>query len=194
MASYPTFSPNDFVGGISNDDWEMLSSEEAGNPLMNRAIAGQYPSASTIKPLSAFAALNYGIASSKSGYDCSGYWTGFGQQYGQYCWNHSGHGYVNLREGIVYSCDTVFYEIGKGFFLSDNKEGLQETYRRWGLGEACGIDLPAESIGRVPDAEWKWSYFTEADEYARSWQGGDTTNRVIGQGALPGTRPQIATA
>ena len=193
MASYPTFSPNDFVGGISNDDWELLSSEEAGNPLMNRAIAGQYPSASTIKPLSTFAALNYGIASSKSGYDCTGYWTGFGQQYGQYCWNHSGHGYVNLREGNVYSCDTVFYEIGKGFFLSDNKEGLQETFRRWGLGQKSGIDLPAEAAGRVPDADWKWNYFTEADDYARSWQGGDTTNLVIGQGDLLVTPLQMAT-
>ena len=192
MASYPTFSPNDFVGGISNDDWEMLSSEEAGNPLMNRAIAGQYPSASTIKPLSTFAALNYGIASQESGYDCTGYWTGFGQAYGQYCWNHSGHGWVNLREGIVYSCDTVFYEIGKGFFLSDNQEGLQETYRRWGLGESCGIDLPAESVGRVPDADWKWNYFTYADDYARSWQGGDTTNLVIGQGDLLVTPLQMA--
>ena len=192
LASYPTFSPSDFVGGISNDDWEMLSSEEAGNPLMNRVIAGQYPSASTIKPLSPFAALNYGIATSESQYVCSGYWTGFGEAYGQYCWNHDGHGGVDLRQGIVYSCDTVFYEIGKGFFNSDNPEGLQETYRRWGLGKATGIDLPAESEGRVPDAEWKWSYFTQADDYARSWQGGDTTNLVIGQGDLLVTPLQMA--
>ncbi|MBP3892978.1 MAG: penicillin-binding protein 2 [Atopobiaceae bacterium] len=192
MASYPTFSPNDFVGGISNDDWEMLSSEEAGNPLMNRVIAGQYPSASTIKPLSVFAALNYGIASLESSYVCTGYWTGFGEDYGQYCWNHDGHGGVNLREGIVYSCDAVFYEIGKGFFLSENPEGLQETFRRWGLGQASGIDLPAESIGRVPDAEWKYNYFTQADEFARSWQGGDTTNLVIGQGDLLVTPLQMA--
>ncbi len=192
LASYPTFSPNDFVGGISNDDWENLSSEESGNPLMNRVIAGQYPSASTIKPLSTFAALNYGIASSESGYDCTGFWTGFGKEYGQYCWQHDGHGWVNLREGIVYSCDTVFYEIGKGFYYSDNPEGLQETYRRWGLGSSMGIDLPAESSGRVPDAEWKWNYFTYADEFARSWQGGDTTNLVIGQGDLLVTPLQMA--
>ena len=170
----------------------MLSSEEAGNPLMNRVIAGQYPSASTIKPLSAFAALNYGIASMDSHYVCTGYWTGFGEAYGQYCWQHEGHGTVNLREGIVYSCDTVFYEIGKAFFYSDDKEGLQETYRRWGLGSALGIDLPAESVGRVPDPDWKWNYFTQADDYARSWQGGDTTNLVIGQGDMLVTPLQMA--
>lgn len=191
-ASYPSYSPNDFIGGISNDDWEKLSSEEAGYPLLNRAIAGQYPSASTIKPLSTFAALKYGVATSDSHYVCTGFWTGFGEGYGQYCWEHNGHGGMSLREGIVYSCDTVFYEIGKAFFYSENPEGLQETYRRWGLGEKSGVDLPAESQGRVPDADWKWNYFTQADETARSWQGGDTTNLVIGQGDLLVTPIQMA--
>ena len=60
------------------------------------------------------------------------------------------------------------------------------------VGKATGIDLPAESEGRVPDAEWKWSYFTQADDYARSWQGGDTTNLVIGQGDLLVTPLQMA--
>lgn len=192
MASYPTFSPNDFVGGISSDDWEMLSSDDSGNPLMNRTISGMYPSASTIKPLSTFAALNFGIANEHSGYTCTGFWTGFGEAYGQYCWNHDGHGGVDLRGGIVYSCDTVFYEIGKAFFESDDPEGLQQTYRRWGLGERVGIDLPAEGEGRVPDAEWKWNYWSQADDDARRWQGGDTTNLVIGQGDLLVTPIQMA--
>ena len=192
LASYPTFSPNDFVGGISNDDWEKLSSEESDNPLMNRVIAGQYPSASTIKPLSTFAALDFGIADETSSYVCGGYWTGFGEQYGQYCWNHDGHGYVDLRQAITFSCDVAFYEIGKAFYYSDTQDGLQETYRRWGLGESVGIDLPAESIGRVPDAEWKWNYFTYADDVARSWQGGDCTNLVIGQGDMLVTPLQMA--
>ena len=86
MASHPTYSPNVFVGGISNDDWNTLSSESSHNPLLNRAIAGQYPSASTIKPLTTFAALNFGIATTDSSYYCSGYWTGFGRASGQYCW------------------------------------------------------------------------------------------------------------
>ena len=192
LASYPTFSPNDFVGGISNDDWEMLSSEEAGNPLVNRVISGQYPSASTIKPLSVLTALRYNIANLQSGYVCPGYWTGFGENYGMYCWDHAGHGYVSLREGIVLSCDAVFYEIGKSLFLAGEDDKLQETFRRWGLGSATGIDLPAEAKGRVPDADWKWNYFTQADDEARKWQGGDTTNLIIGQGDLLVTPLQMA--
>lgn len=191
-ASEPTYNPSVFTGGISYDDWERLSSEESGSPLLNRVISGQYPSASTIKPLGTFAALDYGLATPETSYYCTGWWTGFGEDYGQYCWNHDGHGGMTLQTGITYSCDVVFYEIGMGFFYSDNPEGLQETYRKWGLGSATGIDLPSEESGRVPDAEWKWNYWDTSPDDARSWQGGDSTNLSIGQGDLLVTLLQMA--
>lgn len=192
MASYPEYDPSIFVGGISNADWEALSSESSGYPLMDRAVGGTYPSASTIKPLSTLAALNYGIATPSSGYNCTGFWTGFGSAYGQYCWDKDGHGHMDLRNGIVYSCDTVFYEIGKAFFESDNKEGLQETYTRWGLGKKTGVDLPGEAEGRVPTAQWKQEYFSSYPEEDRMWRGGDTTNLAIGQGDILVTPLQMA--
>lgn len=192
MASAPTYSPNIFVGGISSDDWTNLQSEESDNPLMNRAISGQYPSGSTIKPLSSFAALENGIATAESHYYCSGWWTGFGEAAGQWCWDHEGHGDMTVQTGITYSCDVVFYEIGKGFFLSDNPEGLQATYRKWGLGEFTGIDLPGEGQGRVPDAEWKYNYYSNYPEEDRLWKGGDFTNLAIGQGDLLVTPMQMA--
>ncbi len=73
MASAPTFKPELFVGGISQDDWEALSADEAANPLMNRALAGQFVAASTIKPLTTFAALDYGVADAGSSYVCNGW-------------------------------------------------------------------------------------------------------------------------
>lgn len=191
MASLPTYSPNTFVGGISADDWEAMSGEEAKNPLLNRAISGQYPSASTIKPLTALAALNEGLATAQSSYMCTGYWTGFGKDYGQYCWNHDGHGAMTIQTGITFSCDVVFYEIGKAFYLADS-EGMQKTFRTWGLGSKEGIDLPSELEGRVPDKDWKWNYFTWAADDARTWQGGDNTNLAIGQGDLLVTPLQMA--
>ncbi|MBF0911313.1 MAG: penicillin-binding protein 2 [Atopobiaceae bacterium] len=194
MASYPTYSPAMFVGGISSSDWDTLSSKEANYPLMNRAIAGMYPSGSTIKALSAFAGLKYGICDSNSSWYCTGYWTGFGEDYGMHCWLLSGHGTVNLITGITNSCDIVFYEIGKGFFYSDYPEGLQETYRSFGLGSASGIDLPDEASGRVPDAKWKWDYFSSSPDDARKWQGGDNCNLAIGQGDLLVTCLQMANA
>ena len=184
LASAPTYNPSVFTGGISDDDWERLSSEDSASPLMNRVVSGLYPSASTIKPLGVLAALDHKIAAGDSSYNCTGFWTGFGEDSGQYCWNHYGHGIMNLQTGITYSCDVVFYEIGKGFYLSDNPEGLQETYRKWGLGSKTGIDLPSEESGRVPDAEWKWNYWDTSPDDVRQWQGGDSTNLAIGQGDI----------
>lgn len=184
MASAPSFSPNMFVGGISSDDWDMLSSKSSHNPLLNRSIGGQYPSASTIKPLSALAALNEGIATPQSSYMCTGYWTGFGAAFGQYCWLHTGHGAMTLQTGITHSCDVVFYEVGKGFFYSSNKDGLQQMFKKWGLGSKSQIDLPGELQGRIPDEAWKREYFASYPDDAKAWQGGDNTNLAIGQGDL----------
>lgn len=194
MASAPTFKPNLFVGGISQDDWDKLSDEKEGYPMLNRAISGSYPAASTIKPLSTFAALDYGIATKDSWYNCPGWWTGFGEADGKYCWLHTGHGGISLRDGIVNSCDSVFYDIAKGFFYSDDQDGLQKTFRNWGLGSKTEIDLPSETEGRVPDADWKWNYFTDWSDDERTWNGGDITNIVIGQGDILVTTLQMTCA
>ena len=61
---------------------------------------------------------------------------------------------------------------------------MQETFRKWGLGAKEGIDLPGEATGRVPDAQWKASYYANSSEDDRAWKGGDYTNLAIGQGDL----------
>lgn len=194
MASAPTFSPSIFVGGIANSDWEGLTNEASNYPLLNRAISGQYPSASTIKPFTSFAALDNGIATPQSGYVCNGWWTGLGEAYGMWCYNHDGHGGLNLQQGITFSCDVVFYEIGKGFSNSSNKDGMQLKFRQYGFGSATGIDLPSEAVGRVPDAAWKWDYFSSLPDADREWHPGDYCNIAIGQGDILVTCLQIAHA
>ena len=194
MASFPTYSPSVFVGGISNSDWDTLTNEKNNYPLFNRAISGQYPAGSTIKALSSLAALEYGLADEKRSWNCTGWWTGFGEEYGMYCWLKTGHGMIDLQHGITFSCDVVYYEIGKGFYYSAEPEGLQKTYRKFGLGSYTGIDLPSEECGRVPDAEWKWNYFTDAPDDARRWQGGDSCNIAIGQGDMLVTTLQMVCA
>lgn len=193
MANAPSYDPSSFVGGISQDVWDQLNDEANKYPLMNRAIAGQYMSASTIKPLTALAALNYGIMTPDSVVTCTGYWTGLGEAYGQYCWDHSGHGPMNLQSAITWSCDPMFYEIGKGFYYSDgNTDGMQQTYREWGLGEATGVDLGGESTGRVPDAAWKKEAFSSYSSDDQAWNPGDMTNLAIGQGDILVTPLQMA--
>lgn len=194
MASAPTYNPSVFIGGISQDDWNELSSEDSSYPLMNRCIDGQYMSASTIKPIISLAALNNGIATADSTFYCTGYWTGFGPGSGQYCWLRTGHGTMTLQTGITYSCDVVFYEVGKGFWNAseDVKWGMQDTMRKWGLGSTTGVDLPSEAQGRVPDADWKWQYYSAYSDSDRQWKGGDNTNLAIGQGDLLVTPLQMA--
>ncbi|OUO32703.1 penicillin-binding protein 2 [Olsenella sp. An293] len=196
MASYPTFTPSSFVGGISTADWDALQAEDANFPMLNRAISGQYPSGSIIKPLTTMAALDYGIATASDSWYCSGWWSWSGDQNdrnGMGCW--STHYDVDLVSGITYSCDVVFYEIGKGFY-NQNSEGMQETFRRYGLGSATGIDLPGEEVGRVPDAAWKREYYKSMgySEEDAVWQGGENCNLAIGQGDLLVTCIQMACA
>ena len=199
MASYPTFSPNVFVGGIAQSDWNALSNDKANQPLMNRAISGQYPSGSVIKPLTSFAALDNGVATAESAWYCNGWWSWSGSSTGDTimkCHDTSGHGDMNLREGIVYSCDVVYYEIGKGFYYCDNPEGMQETFRAYGMGSVTGIDISGEATGRVPDSAWKQSYYTELGYSAEdsAWKGGDNCNIAIGQGDILATCLQMAVA
>ena len=195
LASAPTFDPSVFVGGVSSDVWNELNSDDGGRPLLNRALGGLYMSASTIKPLTALAGMEYGVYTADMSTTCTGWWTGLGNEWGKACWLRTGHGVRNLETGIRDSCDPVFYDVGKNFFYDEkNPEGLQEMFRRWGLGSKTGIDLPAEEAGRVPDAQWKESYFKDWAAEQRAWSPGDMTNIAIGQGDILVTPLQMACA
>jgi penicillin-binding protein 2 len=101
---------------------------------------------------------------------------------------------MSVQTGITFSCDVVFYEIGKGFYESKDPEAFQAKLREWGLGSLTNIDLPGESVGRIPDAEWKWNYYKSYADVDRQWKGGDFTNLSIGQGDLLVTPIQMACA
>ncbi len=200
MGSYPTFDPSTFVGGIPTDIWELYQTDEAHDPLLNRATGGLYAAASTFKAFSSLAALENGFADTTRSWYCSGSWDGFNTGAPQNCWLHSGHGTLGLRSGIVHSCDVVFYEIAKSFFYAGESQGgslsdtaLQEAIMRYRFGKATGIDLPSESTGRVPTPEWKEEYYRDAPAEGK-WQGGDLTNLVIGQGDVLVTPLQMAVA
>lgn len=196
LANFPTYSPESFIGGISSDTWNELNADESYYPLMNRAIQGTYPSASTMKAFSSMAALNCGIADSTTTWNCTGTWTGFGESYAQKCWLTTGHGTLDLIGGIAHSCDTVFYEIAKDFYEQSDTLGetaLQDQIKAYGLGSKTGIDLSGEAEGRIPTPEWKAEYFKDAPEEA-VWQGGDMTNMSIGQGYVLVTPIQLACA
>lgn len=192
MASAPTFDPLQFVGGISADTWDEMTSDDSGYPLSNRCIAGLYPAASTFKGFTGLAGLQYGYASDTKTWDCKGTWTGFGKDWPQKCWNTSGHGKIGFHMGVVESCDVVFYEIAKSFYTADNEgTNLQDYLKSWGFGSKTGIELSGEAQGRVPTPEWKKEFNRDAPE-SQTWLPGDMSNLIIGQGDLLVTPLQVA--
>ncbi|WP_101722158.1 penicillin-binding protein 2 [Eggerthella timonensis] len=203
MANYPTFSPDEFTGGVSEDVYAVYNSVEAQKPLLNRAIAGTYPAASTYKTFTGLAALANGFADMKRTWTCGGSWDGWGTGQEQMCWNHSGHGTLDLRGGIVQSCDVVFYQIAHDFFeassLSNNPSptasntALQDYLAKFHFDQYTGIDLGGESVGVIPTPEWKAEHFRNTPEEA-VWKGGDMTNMIIGQGYVLVTPLQVAVA
>jgi len=194
MASFPTYDPGIFSGGISSQDWEYLRKDENCFPLNNRAIMSYAPG-SVFKVVTAYGGLEENIVSEYTSISCSGIWYGLGSDFPKLCWKKSGHGSLSIRAAINNSCDIFFYTLGYGLFVKmDNIEELLQKYSRlFGFGDYTGIDLPTEDKGRVPDREWKKEYFKERIENT-VWFPGDTVNMSIGQGDLLVTPLQMAMA
>lgn len=169
LVSSPSFDPNLFNGGISFEDWNILSTSSS-HPMENRAISGQYPPGSTYKLIVAAAALEEGLITPDTTFFCDGSFTLGNKKFR--CWQKHGHGKVNLHRAIVESCDVYFYNLGKLLGV----EKIAEYARGFGLGSATGIDLPREKGGLIPTKEWKLSRFRQP------WHLGETISLAIGQG------------
>jgi len=193
MASYPTFNLNDFTGGISAKSWQALTDPKNMYPLNNRAIMSELPPGSTFKVVTALSALQEQMVVPNSPFDCEhAFTTGPFKDYPKYCW--STHHHIDLVNGIVQSCDTVFYTLGYQFYqrqgLNQGKP-LWEWARDFQLGKATGIDLTSEMSGRIPSPEWKKEFNRNNAQY-QVWYPGDTVNMAIGQGDILTTPLQMA--
>ncbi len=157
LYSAPTFDPNDFVGGISEEDWELLNTDPR-KPLLNRAVMGLYPPASTWKLAAAGIALDLGVVGphEEMPVPCTGGLV-YGGEY-RSCWLAAGHGFLDLAGAIGQSCNVYFYQLGMRIGL----DRILEAGTRIGFAEQCGIDLPQESRGIFPEerAFWerRWGY------------------------------------
>ncbi|MEW6261526.1 MAG: penicillin-binding protein 2 [Thermodesulfobacteriota bacterium] len=169
MATSPTFSQNDFAGGISSEKWRELLDNPL-HPLENRAISGQYPPGSTFKIVTATAALEEGVVTPETIITCPGVYP-FGDTV-FHCWNTGGHGAVNMHRAIKESCDVYFYEVSRRLGI----ERLAKWSRAFGLGRKTDVGLTNEKGGVVPDREWKRQRFKTA------WRPGETMPVAIGQG------------
>lgn len=184
LASYPRFQPSIFTAGVDANAWAKLFADEK-RPLLNRATQGQYPPASVFKIVTLSAALETIGAKPEDTFVCTGRWDKLGKGFEKKCWLETGHGKINLLDGLTQSCDVVFYELGLALHKQDAKL-LPDWARAFGLGTSTQIVGLTEGTGIVPDNDWKQTNLNQP------LFDGDAVNSAIGQGYMLATPLQIA--
>ena len=187
FVSSPSFDPNPFPLGMSQPQYSALEND-LDRPLFNRAIRGQYPPGSTIKPILSLAALESGVVDGKKRMVCQGFFTLPGSTHRYRDWKPEGHGEVDLHEAISQSCDVYFYRISGDIGI----ERMHNYLTRFGLGSNTGIDVEGEKPGLVPSKAWKRNAFRRREDQA--WFPGETVIASIGQGYMLTTPTQLASA
>lgn len=183
--STPTFDPNGFARGLTYAEYAALS-ENIDVPLYDRALRGVYPPGSTIKPLIALAALEYGVTDAKSTRFCRGVFQLPGSSHRYRDWKKGGHGTVDMHKAIAQSCDTYFYAVSDQIGI----DRMHDFLVQFGLGSKTGIDIQGERTGLVPSTAWKKQAFKRKD--MQVWFPGETIIAGIGQGYMLTTPLQLA--
>jgi penicillin-binding protein 2 len=159
---------------------------DLNQPLFNRAVRGNYPPGSTIKPMLALAALETGATNLTRRTFCRGFYTLPGSTHRYRDWRRQGHGEVDLHDAISQSCDVYFYEISREIGI----EAMHIYLSQFGLGAETGLDIVGEKKGLVPSREWKRQAFS--DKPNQVWFPGETVIASIGQGYMLATPLQLA--
>ncbi len=179
LASMPAFDPNEFSKGIKSDYYKALN-ENKKAPLMNKAIAGQYPPGSTFKMITGLAGLKSGKFNANSHVYCNG--TFYLGNHPFRCWKPEGHGSVNMAQAIEQSCDTYFYTVARDIGI----DAVADMAKQFGMSQKSGLGMRGEQPGIVPSPEWKLK------AGRGQWNPGETINSAIGQGDTLMTPIQLA--
>ncbi|HQL03953.1 MAG TPA: penicillin-binding protein 2 [Treponemataceae bacterium] len=181
MVSYPFFDANLFSRDDSSAVYNALANDKS-KPLLNRAVNAAYSPASTFKVLMTAAVLSEQSFGIDQKIECSG-----SIHYGDRAFNchigKPGHGYLDLKNALAQSCNIYFWTVGRDHLGVDR---ISSYAQEFGYGQSAEIDLPSQSAGFVPTAQWK------ERRYHEKWLGGDTMNLSIGQGYLQATPLQVA--
>ncbi|MFV1982171.1 MAG: penicillin-binding protein 2 [Thiohalomonadales bacterium] len=183
MVSMPTFNPNLFVNGLDTRQYRELSNSPE-QPLFNRAIKGQYPPGSTIKPFIGLAGLELEHILTSDEINCPGYYMLKGDPRRYRDWKKEGHLKTNLTKAIIESCDVYFY----GLSMSLGIDNIHDFLSKFGFGTKTEIDLVGEMPGLLPSRSWKRKH------RQLPWFPGETVITGIGQGFTLVTPLQLATA
>ena len=181
LVSKPAFDPNRFLSGFSFEAYQGLL-ESPRRHFFNRAVSGQYPPGSVIKPIVALAGLGHNVTSPDYYIFAGPYFSVPGNTRRFHDWKPAGHGWVSLRESIAQSCDVYFYDLA----YRTGIDKLHQAFRSFGLGRSSGLDITSEAAGLVPSREWK------QQQLRMPWFPEETVITGIGQGYLSVTPLQLA--
>jgi penicillin-binding protein 2 len=177
MASYPTYDPSIWSGGINQREFNRLFGTADGEPILNRATQGAYPPGSTFKVTTLTAGIKFGD-SLQGTYDCPASTSVGGHTFNN---DFGNGGPMSLHQALVLSCDTVFYNIGLQIYNQDQPQDddvtspnapvqfEQQVELDWGFGKTTGIDLPGESAGNVPTREWLYYFWKDNAHAGQDW-------------------------
>jgi penicillin-binding protein 2 len=179
MISRPSFYPGYFTRGVQGEYWSQLLNDPQ-KPLYDRGLRGHYPPGSTFKIITAIAALSEKVIDPNYKVFCKGSYR-LGREVKR-CWRPEGHGWQNLHDALVHSCDVYFYDVGRKVGI----DRLAKYARLFGLGKETGIGMNHENSGLVPDSEWK------KKTVGIQWVEGETMSVAVGQGYLNATPIQMA--
>ncbi len=187
MVSLPAYDNNEFAGSISTNSYKKLLDDQ-NQPLLNRAVGGQFPSGSTLKPFIAAAALQEKIITPESTINSTG-----GIAVGKWFfpdWKEGGHGTTDVSKAIAWSVNSFFYTIGGGYGerVGLGPERIKKYLEYFGFGRITGSGLVGEQRGVIPSPQRKMELTGEP------WYIGDTYNMSIGQGDILVTPLQMAVA
>jgi len=181
LVSKPGFDPNPFVNGIDVGSYRSLQ-RSRDRPLYNRALRGQYPPGSTLKPFVALAGLFHNVPLAHGTIHCRGFYQLPGSSHRYRDWKKEGHGRVDLELGIMRSCDVFFYQMALALGI-DRLHGFLASF---GFGEPSGVDIGGELSGLAPSPAWK------RKARKQDWYAGETIITGIGQGYMLTTPIQLA--
>ena len=181
MISSPSYNPN-FFNNLKTEEIKLLF-QNKNSPLFNRAISGQYPPASTLKPFIGLVALEEEVITWQEKILDEGEFFVEGDERPYRGWKEGGHGEVNMEKAIAESSDVYFYNIA--YDLTVNS--IAPFLKMFGFGESSNLFMN-ESKGILPDKKWKLG------QKGEFWFKGDTINMGIGQGYILATPLQIALA
>ena len=185
LVSTPGFDPNPFGRGLSKAEYGALR-DNIDVPLLNRAIRGEYPPGSTVKPVIALAGLALGVTTPTRTRACGGYYSLPGSSHRFRDWRPNGHGVMAMESAIANSCDVYFYELANMLGV----DRLSEFLSHFGLGATTDIDISGERRGILPNPAWKKARFKNPADQV--WFPGETVIFGIGQGYLIVTPLQLA--